>query len=249
MQEIDFLPNSYRERRLRVRLWAWRFAVLAGFGVIICTIAALQFAQYQRARQRLAQMSKLRTQAEEKNASLASLQAELDAAQEFAELYTYLAHPWPRTQILSALAKPLPPSMCLSEVSIARTSMSPSQQVLQNRPLLASQQTNPKQRPARADLDRCRNACDAMVSVVHLAGETSEPTDVHGYVATLGASPLFASAELESLELVPTNEAVSKSAFHIRLKVRHGYGQPNGPSEPPPALAATHHLDREGALP
>jgi hypothetical protein len=249
MQEIDFLPNRYRERRLRVRLWAWRVAVLAGFGVAICVIAGLQVAQYQRARQRLAQMSNLRAQAEEKSVALSSLQAELDAAREYAELYAYLAHPWPRTQILSALAKPLPPSMCLSEISIARESRSAGRRDSQNPASITSQPTQQAQRPARADLERFRDLGEATVSVVHLAGQTNKPTDVHGYVATLGASPLFAAAELESLESVPTRDAISKSTFHIRLLLQRGYGHPAGPSQPPTAVASTRHRDRQGILP
>ncbi|MFV1967751.1 MAG: hypothetical protein ACC628_20160 [Pirellulaceae bacterium] len=249
MNDIDFLPGSYHERRLRVRLWLWRFVLLAGFGFVICSVAAIQFAQYRRAEKQLAQMQRFRVSAQEKSESLALLQTQLAEARGLADLYTYLNHPWPSTQLLSAIAKPLPPSMRFSELSISRTSATSGPRGSHAPRQEATDQPGQEQHSARVDLDRLQAVYDRSVSMVRLAGETSDSTALHIYVATLGASPLFTSAELESLESISSGQPGPAATFHIRLAVRHGYGQPKGPTEPPPALASTSRPMVESPLP
>src|SRR4051794_32813660 len=103
MKNIDFLPPRYRERRHQRRAFAWEIGVVASFGVLIAMTALWQFNQYWRVSGQLAALEGRHQEALATQATHQQLQTRLAEASEAAELYIYLEHPWPRTQVLHAI--------------------------------------------------------------------------------------------------------------------------------------------------
>ncbi|MGE0758305.1 MAG: hypothetical protein AB7O38_14855, partial [Pirellulaceae bacterium] len=164
------------------------------------------------------------------NARLEALRHELETNRHFAELYTYLEHPWPRTQMLLAVTQTMPDPVVLLELQIPHNAP-PSTR----RPANASGETPASEPAARQDLVALQQESHQATTEVILKGLTTDDAALHRYVAGFVQSPLFASAKLESLESTNDPGTASGSRFEIRLVAQPPYGHPAGPAGPPQA--------------
>ena len=109
MKDIDFLPSGYRQQHSNRNVRAWRFVVVASFLAMLSAASLVQYYRLCRARICLEHVTTQHDEAKNQNLQLTRLQSELKEVNCDAELFTYLRHPWPRTQILAAILTPLPP--------------------------------------------------------------------------------------------------------------------------------------------
>jgi hypothetical protein len=235
MTEIDFLPD-----RLRVNRQEHKTRLLWYAGVACCVAAlgvasTLQYATRRQLSADLALASQSYETAQLEIQRLARVRAELAAIHDEAELMTYLRHPWPRTQIVAALLAPLPQTMTLTELRIARES--PMQTGLgriqpEGGPAGADSKAD-KRTPARRDLDRLRQTIDEARTMVLLDGTATDGAALHRYLSDLRQNPLFTAIELGSLE--SGEESAGLTRFNVRLNVLPGHGQPSGPPAAPVA--------------
>jgi Tfp pilus assembly protein PilN len=244
MQNIDFLPQEYRQRRARRHGQSGRIVAIAGIGALIVAAAFGQRYQRRQADDEMATVAPVYDTAVAQQQQLDGLQSQLQTARAAAELYAYLRHPWPRTQLLAALLGPLPAEIGLDQVQIVRET-APAVPVANVEGSPAGNRPNAetdlaKLLPAQRDLRQLRDELDKMRTVIHLSGTTSDTGQLHGYLHALGRSDLFAKAELDSLE---SAEGSGASRFRATLVVRPGYGQPGGPApQPKPALAQAERI-------
>ena len=116
MKNIDFLPDVYRQRRiLRHARHCW-MAVAMLFGLAIAGAASGQW--YFRC-SLAAQLQVVEPQlaiSQQRQAEITQLEESQKRTEELAALYLYLEHPWPRTQLLAAVARSLPPSIQLTDL-------------------------------------------------------------------------------------------------------------------------------------
>jgi len=237
MQNIDFLPNVYREQSAMRKAKLWGLVVVALFGSVIAVTAVVQLGFRRAAHQRLAEVDSQHNQARAQTDRLTQLQENLNSLRHAADLHTYLKHPWPRTRILAALTAPLPESILLEELRIIRDD-APAQDAaeeteVKRRPPNATEGDETDQlSPAQKDLKRLRNEIDGTDVVVHIAGVTNDAAALHQYLATMGNSSLFAKVELSSIESLGPEYARGASRFNARLVVLPGFGQPGGPDAP-----------------
>jgi hypothetical protein len=236
MQDIDFLPAGYREsnaRRLH-RLWHMMLA-----GVLLACCAAATTFQLWQSFQILDEIAAVQASYDATVALAARLdqtRARLDAERTEARLITYLAHPWPKSQIVAAILRPLNDAITLEEIRIGREQISGPPGVNRKTPppALAPAAANDTARkaPAERDLKELQAEFDATRQVVHLSGVTHEGSELYHYIAALIQDPLVETAELSSLESNNKNETQgikSLSKFQARILIRPGYGQPRGP--------------------
>ncbi|MBN1591345.1 MAG: hypothetical protein JW888_17665 [Pirellulales bacterium] len=232
MKDIDFLPFEYRQQHGKRYLQFWRAVVVIVFVAILSVASLVQYYRLFRLRNEMAQTAIQHAAAKSQNAQLARLQSECKQATSDAELFTYLRHPWPRTQILAALLAPLPESTTLNQLEITNTSLRSGQgQRQRHRETENTDNSTASKYPAEYELELLRDQFDmAQVSVV-LSGRTTDPAALHQYLADLDRCSLFAKAELGSLEILPNNEKISDGTmvFTAVVTVRPGYGQPGGP--------------------
>ncbi len=203
LDQIDFLPASYRQQDRQRHDHLWRGLIAGAFIVGIAAAAAYQQHLRWKVQSELLGWEAPYKAAKELNARLASLQAGLKGERAKAELYTYLRTPWPRSQLLAAIARPLPESIVLAEVRIQREAPVTAVAVVPaprpgGKPEPAADQ--PKLDPVEKDLQRLRDSCDKARTIVYLTGETSDPADLHVYLAALGVGEFFSTAQMTSIE-------------------------------------------------
>ena len=97
------------------------------------------------------------------------------------------------------------------------------------------------------DLEQLRTEYDTLKTVLLVQGLTYDTDALYLYLSHLSHATYFSSAELISLENA-SMRAVDASQFTIRLTVRPGYGQPNGPEKEAASVAMLQRSE-EGMAP
>jgi Tfp pilus assembly protein PilN len=240
MHDIDFLPASYREAGVQRKNVGLRVVVIVLFVGVVGYAAIYQ--QYLRrlSEQQLADIMPHYEMAKLETARLTRLQQQLKSAEKRAELCTYLRHPWPRSQILAAVAESLPDEVQLSSLEILAEPL-PSSELEAPRPAgKAGEAAIAKLDPAHRDLLALRDQCDKSRVIVKLSGITSDTPALHHYFEQLGQLPLFEKVDVNSVQHQP-GDAASEMHFAVRLIVRPGYGQPSGPTPPAETVTSINH--------
>ena len=233
MHNIDFLPDKYRQQRASRRNRIWLLILVALFGAVISATSLFQYGLHDSITQQLAlvDIQYANTQAlKRQRDDVVQRRREALAA---ANLYAYLHHPWPRTQILAAIAEPLPEPVMLAEVRIGREmprqGVSPGQRGRRRSDPGEEEEEDVSQLlPAERDLKRLRDEIDKAQTIVSIVGITDEASALHRYLADLGDSELFMKAELSSIESLEDEQQPNASRFSARLIMRPGYGQLGG---------------------
>lgn len=236
--EVDFLPVQFRQHHARRRDLSQCVLLSAAVLGLLCAVAAWQAYSGRRARRELAEITPQYELAVRQGAELSKLQAELQVAQAEADLITYLDHPWPRSRLLTEVVDALPEAITLKDISIVRENgRSEVGAFMPQLDRRTQEQEMAKLPPAARDLKALRELYDRSRMVIRLTGTTSDDAAPHRFVAALGKGPLFAEADLVSLENGGSPRD-GKLEFAATVAVRPGYGLPGGPSGPPPDAVA-----------
>jgi Tfp pilus assembly protein PilN len=233
VKNIDFLPEIYRQRQsLRSARLCW-MGVAMLFGL---AIAGAESCQWYFRRALAAKLKGVEPQyagARNRRAEIQQLEESTARADELAALYLYLEHPWPRTQLLAAVARPLPPSVHLTELRIlAQADAAPlGRGTDENTVRSTGENEKSKQPTAKSVLALLRGEHDRQKVILELSGQAANSQELHEYVDALAKSPLIASASLKGLESEGEALETGVSKFQIRAVVRPGHGQPGAPTE------------------
>lgn len=232
MKNIDFLPDIYRQRRVLQHARLWWVGVATLFGLSIGAMAATQF--YFRCELQF-QLQRVEPQfilAQQQKAEMARIEAEVKEAEELAALYLYLGHPWPRTQLLAAVATPLPPSIQLVELRLVEESAS----AIAEQPAGpdANRRTNAGENAdkpsARTDLANFRGVHDRRTTTLELSGRATNIKELHEFVDAIAKSPLVKDANLKGLASGGDASASGAASFNLRIAICPGHGQAGGPA-------------------
>jgi Tfp pilus assembly protein PilN len=218
MKPIDFLPDVYRQRAAlrRARLW-WGLVMLL-FGTAIGASIATQ--SWLRAGLR-AELEALEPQFRQTQAQvddLAQLQTKFARLSVEAGIYTLLENPWPRTQILAELIRPLPETIRLLRLQITEDEQAAA--ALGGQRPGSSDEDLAKLPPAEQDLARMLREVRRRRTAVELEGQASDVKPIHAYLAALSASPLVAQAQIKSLEASSGGDG--RTRFTLRVKIVPG---------------------------
>jgi Tfp pilus assembly protein PilN len=229
MKQIDFLPEVYRERMKlrRARVW-WGIVVLI-FGVAIGSTAAAQYWLKSSVEQQYAELETQFIAAQEQVKRLAQLQADNRTAGQWAGLVTYLEQPWPKSQLVVEVIRPLPESIILTELVIGEEeTVRPVEEAGPRRrgPREVEPQAT-KIPPAQADLDQIRRSHDLKRAVIEISGTAQDDAPLHEYVTQLGRSPLIAKARIKSFGRAATASVQTPKSFTVQVEFRASHGQPD----------------------
>jgi hypothetical protein len=211
---IDFLPAHYRERGRKRQSDLWRLLVAAMLGGIIVGSGLAVHRMRRQVEHEMISAECLGSGGTATVAKLTALQAELQPLRSQAELLTYLRHPWPRTQLLSAVLEPMPTTITLTRLHIVRETQDKTAPRQPPRPAgtpSPAGATANKDQMIPSDLDRLRAEGDSLQWIV------------------------FSRVELGPVEGADNDQA----RFTARLTVRPGYGQQGGPAIVPTTRAST----------
>jgi hypothetical protein len=68
--------------------------------------------------------------------------------------------------------------------------------------------------------------------VIEIIGEVTDMTELHDYVAQLGASSLVDQAQIKSLEAATAESKNRTTQFILRIRLRPNFCQPGGVPDP-----------------
>jgi hypothetical protein len=234
MYDIDFLPVEYRQKHAQRQSQPWQIVAAVATISLMAVAASTQHSRRHSVQEELAIIAPAYEAAVNQRNRLADVQTRLKAAKAGAELYTYLRHPWPRTQLLSALVTRLPKEIALQQVQILRELAAASSPAEVRMPV--DKKTEEENRkllpPAERDLAKLRARLDPLQTVVVLAGTATEGAILHRYIGDLDATDIFDKAELDNFNSVDNSKGSAVLQFRAVLHVQPGYGQPGGPASP-----------------
>ena len=235
MSSVDFLPNDYRRQAADRRSHIWLFITLTIYGGFVGVVATHQFLAWQAVERRYEQVQLPYEQAQLANQRVAELESRLAETNDLAELHTYLRHPWPRTQVLAALIKHLPPEVNLTEVTIRQEKPERRDDHRKGSRFGTAEpdESASKTPSSRQSLAQLRDENDAARTVIWIRGVTTDNSALHRCIRELGDTWLFTKADLESLDSMEDDTAPGAASFEICLELLPGYGQPDGPAEAP----------------
>jgi hypothetical protein len=243
MSNVDFLPNDYRRQAADRRWQIWLAILLAIHGVVIGVVTVLQHREQRSIERRHALVRIPYEKAQAANKRLAELKGQLTEANDVAEFYTYLRHPWPRTTILTALIQKLPSEVSLSEVTVQREQPEDDLDEKRGRPqsLIVSKNEESESKPPslRQALERLRGEIDRARTIVRVRGIATDTPSLHRSIADLNNSRLFVKVALESMDSMQDLLTPGATTFEILLELLPGYGQPNGPEGSPAQSVAS----------
>lgn len=235
MKTIDFLPDIYHQREaLRRARWWWATVSLL-FGLAIAASAAAQGWLRHRLSEQLDELAKDYAAAHTQVQELSSLQTQIQRANHEASLYTFLESPWPRSQLLAAVVRPLPESIRLLQIRITEEEQARPGVPAGPRPPKTEEQSVAKVLSAEADLAKLQEDADRRQTTIEIDGHTADVPRLHSYVSDVHRSPLVASIHIKSMEAAAAGQA-GQTKFTLRLIIRPGYGAKG--SDAPGALPA-----------
>jgi len=223
MNNIDFLPKRYHEQGVRRKSQLWRIILLVLFGGVCAATAVGQQILRRSVKSQLDAIAAEYASANATNQMFDRIQADLKDANASAELYAFLQHPWPRTQILASLSKPLDETIYLSQLHVydetVKANLSSHRS---SRPGSKSEPDTAKalNLPSQADLKRLDSALLNKRTVISIVGKTTDIAALHKYVAELKRADLFTSAKLVSLQSIEDDARQAVSQFRLRVLVR-----------------------------
>ena len=245
MKSIDFLPDMYRQREaLRRARWWWGIVVLI-FGFAIGASATTQAWLRHGLNEQFQALAKDFAGAQLQVQELSDLQAQISRASQEASLYTYLENPWPRTQLLAEIVRPLSDTIRLSKITIADEEQARSALHVGPRNMKAEEDAAAKASPPEKDLARLQDETDRRHSLIEIDGHTADVPRLHDYVSQLSRSPLIASATIKSLEAATANQQ-GRTRFTLRMIVKPGYCQRPDTASVAGPVSATDRVTRGG---
>ena len=118
MIDIDFLPDQYHQQNAYRQAKPWQIIVVISFLGLVALLAVSQNIRRRLVEKELDALTPAYELALSQTQQLSEVQAKLKQTESHAELITYLRHPWPRSQLLSALLSKLPEEITLQQLQI-----------------------------------------------------------------------------------------------------------------------------------
>src|SRR5262245_3440257 len=181
MKTIDFLPDIYRQREAlrRARLW-WGIVVVI-FSSAIAASALAQAWLRHGLHQQLDELAPEYAQAQTQVQELTGLQSQNLRAAHEASLYTFLESPWPRTQLLAEVVRPLPESIRLTQVHLAEEEQARSAIQAGPRNSKAEEEAAAKASGPEQDLARLLEETERRQTTIEIDGYTADVGRLHEY--------------------------------------------------------------------
>lgn len=224
MKSIDFLPDIYRQREALRRARVWWAVVVMLFGGAIGSSSAAQLWLRHSLQRQFDELAGEYAAAQAQVRELADLQAQIVKASQEAALVTYLEHPWPRTQLLAEVVRPLSEALHFTQLNILDEELPAALSEVGPRPPGTADYARPMPAGPELDLQSLQAEMDRRQTVIEVHGYTTDVARLHEYLAELSRSPLMAAANMKSLEAGPDKQQ-ARTHFTLRLIVRPGYGQ------------------------
>ena len=235
MQRIDFLPKHYKEKYEKRENQIWAMTLIGCFGAVIIIAATYQGILWRSTSSLLSSIEPQHTEAVAREKQHEELKANMSSEQAKSQLFSFLGHPWPVSQVLSLIAEKAPQNVTLMRLSLYRQKQ--QQNIRFN---LSGEENNPAQQEgvqaALLDLKTLQNEIADKQTFIMVTGTAVDSVELYQFVSALNSSPLLEQASLKSMQQVTNSLGATENSFELQLILKQPYGSPNGPAEPPTEL-------------
>lgn len=201
-QEIDFLPQSYREQGKRRQRKLSRYVVVAVIGSMLLSATVWQLQLKWRIQRQIDEVRPLAAATTQQQTLLVAAEQQLAKLEAEARLYAFLKHPWPATQVLAAALRDISPEIQITELRIeagqaerAPRRLAAPATTVEPEATVAESLTPPEQ-----DFSGLFAEAEATRVIIRMEGVVSDTAALHRYLARVGGGRLIDKAILESLE-------------------------------------------------
>lgn len=230
VQDVDFLPVTYRLTRLKKRQTIWRRSSLV---VFIGLIAAGGLGQIELRRQLVKNRDTLRADADRVRLQLGNpddLRGKINRLRAEADLLTYLRIRVPPTRLLAGVSNALPPYVTLTEFDL-RCELPPI--VAPVGPPNSDAAKSSTRLPREKDLDELQKMAAGTKLCVNVSGTAPDDNAIAEFLKALDRSGNFVEVTLLFTDLLVIDDSNFRR-FGIRLLVK----PPEFTTEPPAATTA-----------
>lgn len=235
VQDVDFLPATYRQTRLKRRQSIWRRSSLV---VFLGLIAAGGLGQIEIRRQLVKNRDALRADADRIRSQLESpeeLKTRIHRLQVEADLLTYLRIRVPPTRLLTSVARALPRYVTLSEFEL-RYEMPPL--VAPTGPPTDPNAQKASKLPREKDLEELKKLNAGTKLCVNVSGTAPDDNAIAQFLKSLEKTGVFSEVTLLFTDLLVVDES-NLRRFGVRLLVK----PPPYTTEPPAPEKTALKLD------
>lgn len=220
MNEIEFLPKRFREKRRRSNFQVPRLLVFSLLLGLLAVVSLFQLAELYSVRSQLAALKAQHERIAQLLQEVERTKAEVAQKRHHARLLTFLAHPYPKSQILAQITNPLP-----SEIIITRIELTHTQAAVNNTRQKSEKSSDqpPSGSPMEIDLQQLMDETKNRQCTVELEGTTDETSQLYTFLAALHESGLVESAKIESIDPQMDPDGHEFSNFTAHVNIRRGH--------------------------
>lgn len=220
MNEIEFLPKRFREKR---RSSSVKIPRLLVFSLLVALLAVVSLYELFKLHHVRSQLATLKAQHER----IAQLQQEVERTRNeviqkrhHARLLTFLDHRYPKSQILAQITNPLPSEITIKRIELTHTQ--PVSSSSRQRSEKSSDQT-PQGSPLEIDLKQLIADNKGRICTVELEGTTEDTSLLYTFLAALHESPLVDAAKIESIDPQMDVDGREFSNFMAHINIKRGH--------------------------
>jgi len=217
--EIEFLPKKYREKRKSHNFQVSRMLLVVVIVAGMSAVLLYQLAKLHAVNQQVAALDEPHARVMQLMQEVERRRAEVAVKRHHAKLLTFLDHPYPKSQVISAIASPLP-----SEITITRLQVTVEQTVgANNKPPSEKGKKAPKGHPMELDLKQLVDEAKSRRYTVEVEGTTDDTSCLYTFLASLHQAEIIESAKIESIDPHQKSDGSEFSNFTAHVKIKRGY--------------------------
>ncbi len=232
MNNVNFLPQSYRERLQHRHRYARQATLVTGLSLCLVLWSGYLRTDLSIQREETHWIEDNLAEAIDRDGNIKSLTKERDALKEASRLRHELEPPIKQHQVVDTLAQLMPKSVSLSELTLTNRRPGPAAYVP------PSAETNPDAARFKAKLKQPEQVED--ITLVEIQGLAPDDTAVAELIVNLSQHPLFERVKLRSSLHTDTQGVLAREfslSLQVNLKNQFTWAEPT--SLLSPALAET----------
>lgn len=217
--EIEFLPKKYREKRKSHNFQVSRLLLIVLVVASMSAVVLYQLASLHAVNREVATLDQQHAKVMQLMQEVERRRAEVAVKRHHAKLLTFLDHPYPKSQVISAIANPLP-----TEITITRLQLTVEQTaVAGQKPVSEKGKSAPQGHPMELDLKQLIDDAKSRHCTVEVEGTTDDTSCLYTFLASLHQAEIIESAKIESIDPHQNSDGSEFSNFTAHVKVKRGY--------------------------
>ncbi|QDU75068.1 hypothetical protein Pan97_20890 [Bremerella volcania] len=217
--EIEFLPKKYREKRKSHNFQISRLLLIVGIVAGMSAVLLYQLASLHSVNLQVAALDQQHEKVMQLMQEVDRRRNEVAVKRHHAKLLTFLDHPYPKSQVIAAIANPLP-----TEITITRLQVTVEQIAAANaKPASEKGKAVPKGHPMELDLKVLIDEAKSRRCTVEVEGTTDDTSCLYTFLASLHQAEIIESAKIESIDPQQKTDGSEFSHFTAHVKIKRAY--------------------------